>query len=150
MTKDIQNITKASLGKLEADFIAKIGSRNIFSIEEARQVLEHGKKDPTRQFLERLQRKGWILRIKRGVYTLIPLSSGEELNPQIHEFLLAMELVTPAAIAYWTALNHHGMTEQIPRTIFYLPIIRFVIHQMRSSGSPLKLLLLDLQSFSES
>jgi predicted transcriptional regulator of viral defense system len=117
MTKDIQNITKSSLGKLEADFIAKIGSRTIFTIEEARQVLGHGKTDPTRQFLERLQRKGWILRIKRGVYTLIPLSSGEELNPQIHEFLLAMELVTPAAIAYWTALNHHGMTEQIPRTV---------------------------------
>ena len=74
--------------------------------------------DPTRQFLERLQRKGWIRRIKRGVYVLIPLSSGEEPNPQIHEFLLAMELVTPATIAYWTALNHHGMTEQIPRTVF--------------------------------
>ena len=29
-----------------------------------------------------------------------------------------MELVTPAAIAYWSALNHHGMTEQLPRTVF--------------------------------
>jgi predicted transcriptional regulator of viral defense system len=29
-----------------------------------------------------------------------------------------MELVSPAAIAYWSALNHHGMTEQIPRTVF--------------------------------
>ena len=33
-------------------------------------------------------------------------------------FLIAMELVSPAAIAYWSALNHHGMTEQIPRTVF--------------------------------
>jgi predicted transcriptional regulator of viral defense system len=29
-----------------------------------------------------------------------------------------MELVSPAAIAYWSALNHHGMTEQLPRTVF--------------------------------
>ncbi|MGH7770711.1 MAG: type IV toxin-antitoxin system AbiEi family antitoxin domain-containing protein, partial [Candidatus Binatia bacterium] len=29
-----------------------------------------------------------------------------------------MELISPAAIAYWSALNHHGMTEQLPRTVF--------------------------------
>jgi predicted transcriptional regulator of viral defense system len=29
-----------------------------------------------------------------------------------------MELVSPASIAYWSALNHHGMTEQLPRTVF--------------------------------
>jgi predicted transcriptional regulator of viral defense system len=29
-----------------------------------------------------------------------------------------MELVSPAAIAYWSALNHHGLTEQLPRTVF--------------------------------
>jgi predicted transcriptional regulator of viral defense system len=37
---------------------------------------------------------------------------------QLHEFVVAMELVSPAAIAYWSALNHHGMTEQLPRTVF--------------------------------
>src|SRR5208337_5401083 len=26
--------------------------------------------------------------------------------------------VSPAVIAYWSALNHHGMTEQLPRTVF--------------------------------
>ena len=49
---------------------------------------------------------------------MIPLSSGEARSPQLHEFLIAMELISPAAIAYWSALNHHGMTEQIPRTVF--------------------------------
>jgi len=29
-----------------------------------------------------------------------------------------MELVRPAAIAYFSAMNHHGFTEQIPRTVF--------------------------------
>jgi predicted transcriptional regulator of viral defense system len=118
MTKVSQNITKSPLGRREAQFIAKMGARVTFSIEEARQVLGHKAEDPTRQFLERLQRKGWIQRITRGKFTVIPLSSGEERMPQLHEFLVAMEIVSPAAIAYWSALNHHGMTEQIPRTVF--------------------------------
>jgi predicted transcriptional regulator of viral defense system len=103
---------------MEAQFIAKVGTRGTFSINEAREVLGHKAEDPTRQFLERLQRKGWIQRIRRGQYVVIPLSSGEDRTPQLHEFLVAMELVSPAAIAYWSALNHHGMTEQLPRTVF--------------------------------
>jgi predicted transcriptional regulator of viral defense system len=103
---------------MEAVFLAQIGAKRFFTIEEARQILGHQKEDPTSQFLERLRNKGWIMRIKRGVYVTVPLSAGEETNPQVHEFHVAMHLVSPAAIAYWTALNHHGMTEQLPRTVF--------------------------------
>jgi predicted transcriptional regulator of viral defense system len=95
-----------------------MGPRTTFSIDDARQVLGPKTNDSTRQFLERLQRKGWIQRIRRGQFVVIPLSSGEERTPQLHEFLVAMEIVSPAAIAYWSALNHHGMTEQLPRTVF--------------------------------
>ena len=118
MTNGAQNITREPLGKLEAQFLTKVAVRPAFSIEEARQLLRHGKEGPTRQFLERLQRKGWIRRIKPGKFAPIPLSSGETRTPQLHEFLIAMELVSPAAVAYLSALNHHGMTEQIPRTVF--------------------------------
>ena len=118
MTQGNQNITREPLGRIEARFLAKMGTRPTFSTEDARQALGHKVGDPTRQFLERLQRKGWIRRIRRGRFAVIPLSSGDERTPQLHEFLVAMELVSPAAIAYWSALNHHGMTEQLPRTVF--------------------------------
>ena len=118
MTNDTQNITRSPLGRTEAQFLAKIGIHPTFSIADARHVLGHKKSDPTRQFLERLQSKGWIRRIIRGRFAVIPLSSGEDRTPQLHEFVVAMELVSPAAIAYWSALNHHGMTEQLPRTVF--------------------------------
>jgi len=65
-----------------------------------------------------LQSKGWIRRIRRGRFAVVPLSSGTDRSPQLHEFIVAMQLVEPAAIAYWSALNHHGMTEQLPRTVF--------------------------------
>ena len=115
---DIQTITRGQLGKLEAAFLAKAGTHPTISIALARQILGHTKDDPTSQFLERLQNKGWIRRIRRGRFAVIPLSSGEDRSPQLHEFIVAMELVSPAVIAYWSALNHHGMTEQLPRTVF--------------------------------
>ena len=115
---DAQNITRDPLGKIEAAFLAKAGSHPTFSLDMARQILGHKKNDPTPQFLERLQTKGWIRRIRRGRYAVIPLSSGEDRSPQLHEFVVAMELVSPAVIAYWSALNHHGLTEQLPRTVF--------------------------------
>jgi predicted transcriptional regulator of viral defense system/predicted nucleotidyltransferase len=118
MTKGIQSIPRSPLGRIEAQFISKVGSRSTFSSLDAREILGHSAEDPTRQFLERLQNKGWIKRIRRGRFAVIPLSSGEERTPQLHEFLVAMELVSPAAIAYSSALNHHGMTEQLSSTVF--------------------------------
>ena len=115
---DDRNITRGQLGKKEAAFLAKTGVHSTFSLALARQILGHTKDDPTPQFLERLQSKGWIRRIRRGRFAVIPLSSGEDRSPQLHEFVVAMELVSPAVIAYWSALNHHGMTEQLPRMVF--------------------------------
>ncbi len=115
---DDRNITRSQLGKIEAAFLAKAGAHPTFSLALARQILRHTKDDPTPQFLERLQSKGWVRRIRRGRFAVIPLSSGEDRSPQLHEFVVAMELVSPAVIAYWSALNHHGMTEQLPRTVF--------------------------------
>jgi predicted transcriptional regulator of viral defense system len=100
---------------METRFLMKIAGKPTFNIDEARDVFS---KNLPPQFLDRLERKGWIRRIKRGSFAVIPLSSGESRATQLHEFLIAMELVSPAAIAYWSALNHHGMTEQIPRTVF--------------------------------
>lgn len=115
---DVHNITKGQLGKMEAAFLTKAGAHPTFTLAFARLMLGHTKDDPTPQFLERLQNKGWIRRIRRGRYAVVPLSSGQDHSPQLHEFVVAMELVSPAVIAYWSALNHHGMTEQLPRIVF--------------------------------
>jgi predicted transcriptional regulator of viral defense system len=106
------------LGRQEAFLLARLGSNPTFTIQDARKALGHKPDSPTSAFLDRLERKGWIRQIKRGRFAVIPLSSGENRFPQLHEFVIAMNIVSPAAIAYWSALNHHGMTEQIPQTVF--------------------------------
>ncbi len=116
--KGTQNITRGSLGRSEAKFLAGISGKATFTTSEAQGLLGYKGENSTQKFLERLHNKGWIRRIRRGRFAVIPFSSGESRTPQLHEFIVAMELVSPAAIAYWSALNHHGMTEQLPRTVF--------------------------------
>jgi predicted transcriptional regulator of viral defense system len=116
--KGTQNITRGSLGKAEARFLARVSGKAAFTTREAQGILKYNGEDSTQKFLERLKNKGWIRRIRRGRFAVIPLSSGESRTPQLHEFIVAMELVSPAAIAFWSALNHYGMTEQLPRTVF--------------------------------
>lgn len=115
MINDGRNITREPLGRMEARFLARVAIKPTFSIDEARRLFPEALPP---QFLDRLERKGWLRRIKRGRFAVIPLSSGETRATQLHEFLIAMELVSPVTIAYWSALNHHGMTEQLPRTVF--------------------------------
>jgi predicted transcriptional regulator of viral defense system len=71
-----------------------------------------------REFLSELRRRGWIARVKPGLYAVIPLSSGAARTPQLHEYVVAMRLVEPAAIAFYSAMNYHGLTEQLPRQVF--------------------------------
>lgn len=116
MTNSEQIIIRQSLGGEEARFLTHVGSLPSFSLADGRRILGARRAEQVRQFLDRLQKKGWVERIKPGRFTVIPLSSSSR-NPQIHEFLVAMELVKPAAIAYFSAMNHHGFTDQLPRTV---------------------------------
>jgi predicted transcriptional regulator of viral defense system len=67
--------------------------------------------------LSRLEEKGWIKRIEKDKYMIIPLGREKD-KYTVNEFLIGSLLVDPYAIAYWSALNHYGLTEQIPNTVF--------------------------------
>ncbi|MCK9581131.1 MAG: hypothetical protein M0Q92_11910 [Methanoregula sp.] len=77
----------------------------------------HIKKDALSVILSRMEEKGFIERIERGKYLIIPLGS-EKGKYTLHEFVMASYLVEPCAISYWSALHHYGLTEQIPNTVF--------------------------------
>lgn len=70
-----------------------------------------------RQALHHLARSGWVVRLRKGLYALASTVPG--VTP-VHEFEIAMALVKPAAISHWSALHHHGLTEQPPRRVFVL------------------------------
>lgn len=74
-------------------------------------------RESANQILKRLAQKGWLQRIKQGVYSIVPLSSLSA-TPMIEEYwTLASKLFDPAYISGWTAAEHWDLTEQIFNTI---------------------------------
>lgn len=90
--------------------------KKIFSIDDARGVT---RKDASR-IMSSLMRKKWVLPLKRGLYAIVPLDVGVKGADRfvLHNFVIASHLAEPYYIGYWSALNHHGLSEQIPRTTF--------------------------------
>jgi predicted transcriptional regulator of viral defense system len=68
--------------------------------------------------LARLVRQGWLLRVRRGLYLVLPLEAGREGGAVEDPWVLARELYAPCYIGGWTAAEHWGLTEQIFRSTF--------------------------------
>jgi predicted transcriptional regulator of viral defense system len=90
--------------------------KKVFSIEDARVVIG----EDARKAMSSLLRKKWVLPLKRGLYAIVPLDVGVKGADSfiLHSFVIASHLVEPYYIGYWSALNHYGFSEQIPRTTF--------------------------------
>jgi len=41
-----------------------------------------------------------------------------------HEYLIAAHVAEPMSIGYYSALSHHGLTEQVPRTVYVVTLTR--------------------------
>lgn len=63
--------------------------------------------------LSRLARKGWLRRLRRGVYSIVPLSSSSSQPVVENPLAVAMRLFKPCYISGWTAAEHWDLTEQI-------------------------------------
>ena len=71
-----------------------------------------------REIASRLTEKGWLDRLLPGTYLIIPLAAGEKSRYTTHEYLIAAHVAEPMYIGYYSALSHHGLTEQVPRTVY--------------------------------
>jgi len=107
-----------SLGDREAFLVRALAQERkpIFSNADATRLLGRD----ARQVVHRLALKRWVLPLKRGLYALVPLDVGVAGADvfTLHSFVTASLLVEPYYIGFWSALNHHGLTEQIPFTTF--------------------------------
>ena len=66
------------------------------------------------QVLALLNKSGWISRLRRGLYVI---SGGMPGSVNVHPFLIATRLVEPSAISHWSAMNYHGLSEQVPQVV---------------------------------
>lgn len=93
-----------------------LARRKVFTVEEAVKISGIDR-NVLKVILSRLEKKGWVERIEKGKYMVIPLGARKG-EYTLNEFVIGSLLVNPSAIAYWSALNYYGLTEQIPTTVF--------------------------------
>lgn len=115
--KDTKNIKHTIKGIELLSTLSEAGKK-IFTLAEARgfaRPLGIPEKSVS-NVLYLLKEGGWLISLKRGLFAL---SKGFSTEP-LHEFEIAMALIEPVAVSHWSALHHHGLTDQIPRQVFLL------------------------------
>jgi len=99
------------------DILKSISQKgDIFTFEELSELIKIDKK-MLWEIVSKLEQRGYIKRIEKGKYLIVPLDANKE-EYTLHEFILGSMLAKPYAIAYWSALNYYGLTEQIPAKVF--------------------------------
>ncbi len=116
--------------------LAKFG--NTFTVNEVIKELKIPR-EVLWVLLSRLEQQGRIERIEKGKYMVIPLGV-EKGKYTLNEFTLGNIVVDPCIIAYWSALHHHGLTEQIPLTIFIQTTSRKKKQNLKIFGIPYKII----------
>jgi predicted transcriptional regulator of viral defense system len=116
---NVEQNPKRSLVGIELVRLLALEGDRVFSTDRARELAPRvGLQEAYLcEALHHLRRNGWIVSLRRGLYALSTSVPG--VTPA-HEFEIAMALVEPAAISHWSALHHHGLTDQAPRTVFVL------------------------------
>lgn len=100
--------------------------------KEASDVLGLPKEKAT-ELLMHWAAKGWLSRIKRGVYIPVPLASLTS-NISIEDpFIIAEKLYRPCYIGGWSAAEYWGLTEQIFRTT-----VVYTTQKMRNKRTVIK------------
>ena len=90
--------------------------KHIFNMEDvkAAATLEKIPQSQLGKILSNLAKHGRVLRLRRGLYISVGLLPGQA-HP--HPFVISAYLIQPSVISHWLALQHHGLTEQIPQIV---------------------------------
>lgn len=118
MHRDTNGTEPGGLGEREREVLSVLAGLERPAVS-ADDVLSHFdiSRKSANLTLSRLARKRWLRRLRRGAYSVVPLSS-RSTHPVIDDPLAtAMALFSPCYISGWTAAEHWDLTEQISNTI---------------------------------
>jgi len=91
------------------DFLSAIGST--VTVADAAVMLQVSP-DMATKILSRWTIQGWLERVGHGLYAPKPISSLD--NPTVGEFAIAANIIGDKGyVCGWSAMSHHGLTEQI-------------------------------------
>jgi predicted transcriptional regulator of viral defense system len=137
-----------TLGKAGSDLLTGITrqGKRIFTNEDAVQVYGSNNRR-LRELLSTLVKRGWLQRIEKGKYLILPFEAGREREWTEHEFVIASYLIEPFYIGFRSALNYYGYTEQISRKVFIVSTRRKLKTTLKISGVTYRLVNLSERKF---
>ncbi|OIO21234.1 hypothetical protein AUJ17_02775 [Candidatus Micrarchaeota archaeon CG1_02_47_40] len=115
----MQKIKRFGEMELRLMFTLEQRENQLFSIADAKRIL--GSSDASVwNVLKRLMKKRRVIRLQRGAYLFAPLRSGEEGLWSEDAFRVVPMLVGKRRfyIGFVSAMNHWGMTEQLPIVVY--------------------------------
>lgn len=109
------------IGKLDRERLSAVlrGAKGTVSVPQAAKVLNVSQTDAAKM-LSRWSKKGWLSRVKRGLYVPVPLESRTADVALEDPWVIADKLYSPCYIGGWSAAEHWDLTEQIFRTVVVL------------------------------
>ncbi len=106
------------LGKAGNDLLSALllKGKRLFTYADAAQI--YGDKPGLRGMLSSLVKSGWLQRIEKGKYLILPLEAGSSGQWSEHEFVVASYLIQPYYIGFQSALNYYGYSEKVSKTVY--------------------------------
>lgn len=140
--------TPSGIGKLDRERITALlrGTKGTISIDEATKILGMSRENAAKR-LARWASKGWLLRVKRGLYVPVPLESATKNIALEDPWIVADKLYQPCYIGGWSAAEYWGLTEQIFRTIIIKTTHKQKNHQPIIKGTRFLLITTSQEKF---
>lgn len=87
-----------------------------FTVAEAASALGIDS-DAARELLGYLFRRGWLARVRQGLYLAVPLGASTPGEWVEDPWIVAAKVFAPCYIGGWSAAEHWGLTEQVFRDV---------------------------------
>lgn len=113
--------TLTGIGKEDRKRLAALfrETKGTISVTDAAGILKVTSTDAAKM-LSRWAKKGWLSRVRRGLYVRVALESRTADIPLEDAWIIAERLFSPCYIGGWSAAEYWDLTEQIFRTVVVL------------------------------
>jgi predicted transcriptional regulator of viral defense system len=109
-----------------------------FTVEEASKILGLDRGRAAR-LLGYLARRGWLARVRRGLYVAVPLDARRSGEWAADSWVVGERVFSPCYIGGWTACEHWDLTEQVFRAVLVVTARRVRHRDVEMQGIPFHL-----------
>jgi predicted transcriptional regulator of viral defense system len=108
----------SGLGKADRKRLSAIlrETKGTISVGDSAGILKVSRPNAAKM-LARWAKKGWLSRVRRGLYVKVPIESSTPNLPLEDPWIVAARIFQPCYIGGWTAAGYWDLTEQIFRTV---------------------------------